>query len=85
MTITELINCSVEQLEAMTFAECEAHFAPFFSVTRPSKPIPVDSRKSGGGVSTKPRITASDAAKQARLAALSPEKQALLKAMGIMK
>jgi hypothetical protein len=81
MTISELINCDIEKLEAMSFAECEAHFAPYFSVTRPSKPLPTVTPKTVA----KGRVLASEAAKQAKLSELSEEKQALLRKMGLMK
>lgn len=39
MTIEELLNCSADQLEKMSDAELEAHFAPYLNVTRPERVI----------------------------------------------
>ena len=35
MTLEELLDCSVEKLEAMSDKELEEYFRPFFNVTRP--------------------------------------------------
>lgn len=35
MTIEDILQCSADQLEAMSDAELEKHFAPFLNVTRP--------------------------------------------------
>lgn len=39
MTIEELLDCSVEKLEAMSDQQIEDYFAPFFNVTRPQKQL----------------------------------------------
>lgn len=73
MTITELINCDVAKLEAMSDTELENYFRPMFEVTRPVKVTPVDARKKPVAV----------AGKVNKYATLPPEKLALLKQMGL--
>jgi hypothetical protein len=42
MTLEQLLDCSADELEAMTDAELLQHFEPFFKVTRPElAPRPV--------------------------------------------
>lgn len=76
MTITELINCDVAKLEAMSDTELENYFRPMFEVTRPVKVTAVDSRKPVSNIA---------GGKVNKYAKLSPEKLALLKQMGIVK
>lgn len=37
MTLEQLLDCSAEKLEAMTDAELNAYFEPYFKVTRPEQ------------------------------------------------
>ena len=37
MTLEELLNCSAEQLEAMSDEQLTRYFEPYFSITRPEQ------------------------------------------------
>lgn len=37
MTIQQLLNCSAEQLEALSDSQLEEYFKPYFNVTRPDR------------------------------------------------
>jgi len=39
MSITELCDCEIEKLEAMSFADLEDYFRPMWAITRPVRSI----------------------------------------------
>lgn len=58
MTLDELLDCNADQLAALTNAQLEEYFRPFFDVTRPerqvarpsSKPMTIEDRQKAANI-----------------------------------
>lgn len=59
MTISQILQCSADELKKMTDAELDAHFRPMYAITRPemaSKPDKSGNNKRVGNKLKDPKI-----------------------------